>query len=282
MSTSLAINLDDLLHCRSVESERVEFKASWDPPTTGPQVLRTICAFANDYHNLNGGYLAIGVDERDGRAALPPAGLSASEVAAAQHWTSTGQLSTFGVPIAEGVLERGSPIRLRDAAGNVLPGQTRCLATWQPDRRFVKWLPARRHRSLWEMPAHPRCRRRPSSGKATLSQRRSGSVSGSKNKTLRSASRPVRCACGFPVPTRRRLRPAAPACWSRAKCSDGRAGASCSTAIASPVCTWTISTAPATTRSPPVRGRCVEVEESANTCAADVRIAGHLSTSPWT
>ena len=63
MSTSLAINLDDLLHCRSVESERVEFKASWDPPTTGPQVLRTICAFANDYHNLNGGYLAIGVPD---------------------------------------------------------------------------------------------------------------------------------------------------------------------------------------------------------------------------
>ena len=47
---------------------------------------------------------------------------------------------TFGVPFAEGVLERGTPIRLRDAAGKVLPGQTRCLATWQPDRRFVKWL----------------------------------------------------------------------------------------------------------------------------------------------
>ena len=86
MSTIFAINLDDLLHCRSVESERVEFKASWDPLTTGPQVLRTICAFANDYHNLNGGYLAIGVGERDGRAALPPTGLSASAVEAAQRW----------------------------------------------------------------------------------------------------------------------------------------------------------------------------------------------------
>ena len=86
MSAILPINLDTLLHCRGVESERVEFKASWDPETTGPQVLRTICAFANDYHNLNGGYVVIGVGERDGRAALPPAGLSAEVLEAAQQW----------------------------------------------------------------------------------------------------------------------------------------------------------------------------------------------------
>ena len=86
MSTILPINLDDLLHCRGVESERVEFKASWDPDTTGLQVLRTICAFANDYHNLNGGYIVIGVAEEDGRAILPPAGLSADQIEAAQQW----------------------------------------------------------------------------------------------------------------------------------------------------------------------------------------------------
>ena len=86
MSTILPINLDDLLHCRGVESERVEFKASWDPETTGIQVLRTICAFANDYHNLNGGYVVIGVAEEGGRALLPPAGLSAEQVEAAQKW----------------------------------------------------------------------------------------------------------------------------------------------------------------------------------------------------
>ena len=76
MSAILPINLDALLHCRGVESERVEFKASSNPDTTGVQVLRTICAFANDYHNLNGGYIVIGVEERDGRAVLPPIGLS--------------------------------------------------------------------------------------------------------------------------------------------------------------------------------------------------------------
>ena len=86
MSTILPINLDDLLHCRSVESERVEFKRSWDPKTTGPQVLKTICAFANDYHNLNGGYIIIGVEERDGRAVLPPSGLNSADIEAAQKW----------------------------------------------------------------------------------------------------------------------------------------------------------------------------------------------------
>jgi len=86
MSAILPINLDDLLHCRGVESERVEFKASWDPDNTGPQVLRTICAFANDYHNLNGGYVVIGVGEEEGRSLLPPSGLSAEEIEAAQQW----------------------------------------------------------------------------------------------------------------------------------------------------------------------------------------------------
>ncbi len=86
MSTTLTINLDDLLYCRGVESERVEFKESWNAQNTGPQVLRTICAFANDYHNLNGGYVVIGVGEREGRAELPPAGLSADNLDAAQKW----------------------------------------------------------------------------------------------------------------------------------------------------------------------------------------------------
>ena len=86
MSTILPFNLDDLLRFRGVESERVEFKASWDPDRTGPQVLRTICAFANDYHNLNGGYVVIGVEEHDGRAVLPPRGLSDEAVDAARKW----------------------------------------------------------------------------------------------------------------------------------------------------------------------------------------------------
>ena len=86
MSHILPINLDDLLHCRVVESVRVEFKAGWDPRTTGPQALKTICAFANDLQSLNGGYVVLGVEETDGRAALPAAGLTPDQLAAAQKW----------------------------------------------------------------------------------------------------------------------------------------------------------------------------------------------------
>ena len=85
VSTILPINLDNLLRGVGVESARVEFKASWNR-ATAPQVLTTICAFANDYHNLNGGYVVVGVSEQDGRAVLPPSGLSASDVAKAQKW----------------------------------------------------------------------------------------------------------------------------------------------------------------------------------------------------
>ena len=86
MSSILPIKLEDLLYCRGIESERVEFKASWDPRTTGVQVLKTICAFANDFHNLNGGYIVVGVGEQDGRAVMPPAGLTSSVLEDAQKW----------------------------------------------------------------------------------------------------------------------------------------------------------------------------------------------------
>lgn len=86
MSAILPINVDNLVHLRTVESERIEFKGAWDTERTGPQVIRTICAFANDYHNLNGGYVVIGVDEAGGRSVLPPRGLSPSNVDEAQRW----------------------------------------------------------------------------------------------------------------------------------------------------------------------------------------------------
>lgn len=135
MGTILPFNLDDLLHCRGVESERVEFKASWDPVATGPQVLRTICAFANDYHNLNGGYVVIGVEERDGRAALPPRGLSPDEIDAAQKWI------------------RGNCNRLVPPYPPILSPETvagrRILVAWAPgsDMRPHR-APARRGRDL--------------------------------------------------------------------------------------------------------------------------------------
>ena len=86
MSSYLPINIADLLHNRGVETERVEFKAAWNPDTVGSQVIKTICAYANDLHNLNGGYVVVGVAEEDGRAVLPPAGLTPGTLEEAQKW----------------------------------------------------------------------------------------------------------------------------------------------------------------------------------------------------
>ncbi len=86
MSMILPINVEDLLHCQGVESARVEFKASWDAKTTGYQVLKTICAFANDLQNLNGGYIVIGVAEEQGRATMPPQGLLPNQIDEIQKW----------------------------------------------------------------------------------------------------------------------------------------------------------------------------------------------------
>jgi ATP-dependent DNA helicase RecG len=86
MSLILPVNIEELLHCRAVESARVEFKASWDENMTGYQILKTLCAFANDFQNLNGGYIVVGVTEQGGRALLPPKGLSEQEIDAMQKW----------------------------------------------------------------------------------------------------------------------------------------------------------------------------------------------------
>ncbi|KHD10207.1 hypothetical protein PN36_06935 [Candidatus Thiomargarita nelsonii] len=86
MISSLPININDLLHFRGVESARVEFKQSWDEQTTALQVLKTICAFANDFYNVSGGYIVIGVGENDGVAVLPPLGLNPNKLDRIQKW----------------------------------------------------------------------------------------------------------------------------------------------------------------------------------------------------
>jgi len=72
---SLPIDLTDLLHGHAVEWERLEFKRSWN----SVDVLHTLCAFANDFDNLGGGYVVIGVAEENGRPELPPEGLTPQE-----------------------------------------------------------------------------------------------------------------------------------------------------------------------------------------------------------
>ena len=72
MTGKLPINIDDLLRQRAIEGERIEYKAGWNPQS----VLHAICAFANDFHNLGGGYVVLGVEEQNGRPILPPRGIN--------------------------------------------------------------------------------------------------------------------------------------------------------------------------------------------------------------
>lgn len=68
---ALPVNIKELVHGKTIEWERLEFKKGWNPEV----VIRSMCAFANDLHNWGGGYIIIGIDEDDGRPILPPGGL---------------------------------------------------------------------------------------------------------------------------------------------------------------------------------------------------------------
>jgi len=76
----LPIPISSLLHGKAVEWERLEFKHGWNPL----DILHTLCAFANDFHNLGGGYIIVGVAEQDGRPVLPPVGIESDLLNALQ------------------------------------------------------------------------------------------------------------------------------------------------------------------------------------------------------
>ena len=56
-------NIKTLLSGQVVEWARIEFKETWDAEAS----LKTICAFANDIDNWGGGYLIIGVRDKQGQ-----------------------------------------------------------------------------------------------------------------------------------------------------------------------------------------------------------------------
>jgi ATP-dependent DNA helicase RecG len=85
MKSHLPIGTEELLG-GAVETARLELKGTWDPGTMGYQVIKTLCAYANDLQNLNGGYVVLGVAERAGVAVRPAKGMDASSIDAAQKW----------------------------------------------------------------------------------------------------------------------------------------------------------------------------------------------------
>ncbi len=77
MSSKLPVNIDDLLRQRKVEGDRIEYKAGWNPDP----ILRTLCAFANDFENLGGGSVVIGQDcDGDGQPIFPPKGVPSNQL----------------------------------------------------------------------------------------------------------------------------------------------------------------------------------------------------------
>ena len=77
---ALPINVDDLLRQRKVERSRIEYKADWNPEP----IIHTLTAFANDFDNLGGGYILIGIEEENGRPKLPVKGLEPERIDAIQ------------------------------------------------------------------------------------------------------------------------------------------------------------------------------------------------------
>ena len=74
---ALPINIEDLLNKRKVEGNRIEFKKGWNPA----EIYHSICAFANDFDNLGGGYILVGVEENEfGIAKRPVTGINIEAV----------------------------------------------------------------------------------------------------------------------------------------------------------------------------------------------------------
>ena len=61
----LPIDIESLLTQQKVENSRIEFKESWNNVSAG-QIYRSVCAFANDFDNIGGGYIIVGVAEKNG------------------------------------------------------------------------------------------------------------------------------------------------------------------------------------------------------------------------
>ena len=73
---AIPITIDKLLNDNVVEWARIEFKEGWNPDST----LKTISAFANDIDNWGGGYIVIGIEEKDGKIVKPIKGIDVNDM----------------------------------------------------------------------------------------------------------------------------------------------------------------------------------------------------------
>ena len=96
---AIPVNISDLINRRIVESSRVEFKSDWNPEP----ILHTICAFANDIDNMGGGYIVVGVEEKDGSPVFPIKGIAQSRIDSIEKKLREicNYLEPFYQPVAE-------------------------------------------------------------------------------------------------------------------------------------------------------------------------------------
>lgn len=102
---AIPVNIEDLLNRRVVESNRIEFKSDFNPNS----VIHTICAFANDIDNIGGGYIVIGVQEKDGSPVFPISGIEQSRIDGILRELvgCCRMIEPFYEPVAEPVLYEG-------------------------------------------------------------------------------------------------------------------------------------------------------------------------------
>ncbi|HET7502502.1 MAG TPA: RNA-binding domain-containing protein [Kofleriaceae bacterium] len=109
--TLLPVRLDDLIHARTVEPVRIDFKASWNDVSRAATV-QTIAAFANDFQGLNGGYVVLGIEDSGGQPVLPPRGLDGLDLERVQKEIRGGceRISPAYQPIILPEVFDGKPI----------------------------------------------------------------------------------------------------------------------------------------------------------------------------
>ena len=107
---ALPVNIDDLINHRKVEWARIEYKEGWNPE----RVLHTLCAFANDIDNWGGGYVILGVAEKDGRPVFPVKGLAEDEIDAISKdlLEKCHLLDPVYMPVVEPVEFEGKPLMM--------------------------------------------------------------------------------------------------------------------------------------------------------------------------
>ena len=140
MASILPINVADLLNGRT-ESARLEFKASWDRQTTGVQVVKTICAFANDFQSLGGGYIVIGVAAPDSAGAKRVAGLSEQDLDDAQRWLRgrcRGDIKPAYTPVLSPEVVDGRNVLVVRVPGSQ-DGPHQAVADSRRDQRETRW-----------------------------------------------------------------------------------------------------------------------------------------------